>query len=100
MARKGIWLLLAIVGSMAWCNLCLAQPMQVASAAVRFPVYLERLGDRDLQKLSGHGGVQPQPQTEQPVAAIKLWDEWAKPMQTGSLNEGGYNRVTVSGPHK
>jgi hypothetical protein len=36
------------------------------------PAYLEKLDDRDLQKLSRHGGVQPQPQTEPPVAAIKL----------------------------
>ncbi len=111
MAKTAKRLLLVFLGSMVLCTLCLAQPapdqVEFASVELAFLDYgqmalpaLERLSDRDLQKFTGQGFAPPEPQLEQPVGAIKLWDEWCRPPAPERPASVGQNQVILSGPQK
>ena len=74
----------------------LAQP---PFKGVSFPD-VEQLGDRHLQQICGQGVEQFHPRMDQPIARIKLWDEWARPQQPGGLATSGTNQVVLSPPQR
>jgi hypothetical protein len=98
MAKKWRWLVRGglLCGMLLFPHLLLAEPLL---RLVSCPP-LERLSDRELQQLSGQGAALPCVQQGQPIGAIKLWDEWARPQQPVSPASPGQNQVIVFGPRR
>ncbi len=94
MARKCTWLQVVIVGSLLMSTVCLAQPRQTEV----IPVSVERLSDKELDQIQGQGAFTAPSNPEQPVAAIKLWDEFLRPQGPAAPTNVGQNLVILSGP--
>jgi hypothetical protein len=85
-----------ICGLLLFPQTLLAQPPLKGVSTVSLP-YLERLSDQALRQLSGQGTEKLFPQG-QVAGRIKLWDDWAKPQQPGSLVTAGKNQVVMFPP--
>ena len=103
MAKTTKWVLAVFLGSLVWGTLCLAQPpdqVELVSLEKNQGVWLslEKLSDRDLQQHTGQGLAPPQGQVDQPLAGIKLWDEWNRSQAPELPASGGQNQVILNGP--
>lgn len=93
--RRSRWFLVgALTAALLLPQILLAQP---PITGVSFS-QMERLNDRELQQLRGQGMVTPTPQVGQPLAAIKLWDEWANAHLAQSLGNPAKNQVLLFSP--
>jgi hypothetical protein len=98
MAKRWCWL---VSGGLFWGMLFFPQ-LLLTQQQLRLESCppLERLSDRELQQLSGQGSGLPHVQQEQPITAIKLWDEWSRPQQSGNLGTTGQNQVIGYGSRR
>jgi hypothetical protein len=98
MTKKWRWL---VSGGLLWGMLAFPQLLwaQMPLEKVSWQ-YVERLGDRELQQLSGQGSALPAIRLDQPVNGIKLWDEWSRPQQQGPSGSTGQNQVVLTGPRR